>query len=121
MVLIETKLKVADNYGIFVVKCIKIFSKNRVCGNIGDYIMVSVQKKDFNKLPNIKKIFLAIILTTKKIFFRKSGYSIKFNENRVLILSSKDDFIATRLLGPITFEATQKNIQKLLSVAKKCL
>jgi len=66
MVFQGSKLKVADNSGARIVKCIKVLNKNRNYGCSSDLILLTLNKFKRNK-KKIKKrvIYLGIIVSTK--------------------------------------------------------
>lgn len=97
MILVGSFLKVSDNSGARLVKCIHVY-KNKKFGSIGDMILVSVKK--YNPKKKIKKgeMFLSLIIRTKT-FFKYDCFYIKFNDNSVVLLNKKLLPIATRLFG----------------------
>jgi large subunit ribosomal protein L14 len=116
----ESILKVADNSGAKLVKCIKILNGARYA-NIGDKILVSVRSCTSK---NIQKgqIFKALVIRTKKgVRNRKYRHLISFNSNDVVLIQGEENLIGTRIFGPITRELRQKNYRKILSKAKQML
>ena len=88
---------------------------------LGDTIVVAVQQRDYDKKFLKRKIYLGLVVATKKMFSRKGGNYIQFFENRVLLLSEPDKFLSTRVDGPIAMEIRQKKIFKIISLAKAIL
>lgn len=89
----ETMLKVADNSGGKMVKCIRVLGGTRKrSANIGDIIVVAV--KDAEPRKNVKKhqVLKAVVIRKKEATRRKNGSYIRFDDNAVVILegSSKD-------------------------------
>lgn len=116
----QTTLKVTDNSGAKLVKCIKV-SKGfkRRYAKTGDIITVTI-KKLRNKSKLTTKVFKgeihkAIIIRQRKKTKNKDGSSYCFNENSVCLLK-KNKPIATRLIGPIPKSLKKKNCIKLITI-----
>lgn len=122
MIQMNTKLIVADNSGAKTAKCIKVLGGS-FCQQafLGDTIVVAVQQREYDKKFLKRKIYLGLIVATKKIFARKGGNYIQFFENRVLLLSEPDKFLSTRVDGPVALEVRKKKIFKIISLAKAIL
>jgi large subunit ribosomal protein L14 len=122
MVQQETLLKVADNSGAKVVKCIKVLGgTRRRYGSIGDIIVVSVKEV----LPNqaIKKgvILKGVIVRIKKEFRRKDGSYIRFDDNAAVIIDENKNPKGTRVFGPVARELRDKDFMKIISLAPEVI
>lgn len=109
----QTVLKVADNSGAKLVKCIKVpkgFKKK--IAYLGDIILISVKilrnKSKLTSKVNKGEIFKAIIVRTKYKKVRKDGSLIFFNDNSVSLLNKQYKPIGTRIIGPISKELKYK-------------
>jgi len=101
----ETKIKIADNSGATLAKCIKIVSaNNKTTGRVGNMILVSIKKKKHQKKIKKKIIYYGLIIMIAQSSKRKDGSFIKCSENRILIFSLNHKFIASRIYGPIMQE-----------------
>jgi large subunit ribosomal protein L14 len=118
----ESLLKVADNSGAKIVKCIKVLggSKRRYA-SIGDVIVVSVREA----LPNaaIKKgqKLKGVIVRIKKDFKRPDGSWIKFDDNAIVIIDANNNPRGTRVFGPVARELRDKDYMKIISLAPEVL
>ena len=118
----ESLLKVADNSGAKIVKCIKVLggSKRRYA-SIGDVIVVSVREA----LPNaaIKKgqKLKGVIVRIKKEFKRPDGSWIKFDDNAIVIIDANNNPKGTRVFGPVARELRDKDYMKIVSLAPEVL
>lgn len=115
MVIIESKLKAADNAGAVTFKCIKIFGGfQRRYARLGELVgsvaqvrriyntnmdkkilAKKVKKKRKQKSKKVKpniRPYLTLLVATKKITNRQDGSYIKFDENRVLTFSEPTKF-----------------------------
>ena len=130
MIQVQTLLRIADNSGAKVVKCIKVLNKSsnnrKDYAGIGDSILVSVRSlRSINSISKkkIKKgeIYKAIVVRKKKSIQRKTGQSLSFDDNEVVLVNSQDNLIGTRVFGPLTREIRLLNYRKLLSKSKKTI
>jgi len=118
----QTSLKVIDNSGAKIVKCIKVlggFKKKKAFP--GDIIVVTVRKlrNRFKITSKVCKgeLYKAIVLRTKIKRKKKDGSFFCFFENSVCLLNSQEKPIATRILGPISKEFRKKKQMKLVNIA----
>jgi len=118
----ETVLKVADNSGAKLVKCIKVLggSKRRYAG-VGDIITVSAKQVLPNQ--NIKKgtVLKGVIVRVSKEFKRKDGSYIRFDDNAIVIIDNNNNPRGTRVFGPVARELRDKNFMKIVSLAPEVL
>ena len=108
----QTVLKVSDNSGAKLVRCIKVLGGfKRKTAKLGDIIIVSVLKlrNKFKSNSKVKKgeVYKALIIRTKFGYNRKNNL-IYFNENCVCLLNKQDKLISTRIFGPIPKELKKK-------------
>lgn len=116
----QTKLKIIDNSGAKLIKIFQIlkYPSGQNYGQSGDLVLGSVLKFKVNKKVTKKQIYKALIVTSKKNIFRKNGVSIKFDENRgVLIENNK--MLGTRIFGPVSKELKRGVYSRLLTLTKK--
>ena len=119
----ETMLKVADNSGGKMVKCIRVLGGTRKrSANIGDIIVVAV--KDAEPRKNVKKhqVLKAVVIRKKEATRRKNGRYIRFDDNAVVILegSSKEPK-GTRIIGPVAREVREKGFEKISTMTKNLI
>ena len=130
MIQVETNLNVADNSGVKRVQCIKILggSKRRYA-SVGDVIMVAVKDshpsyglKDSNrKKVHSKAVLRAVVVRTAKSMKRKDGTYIRFDDNAVAIIDSKNEPKGSRIFGPVARELREKDFMKIVSLAPEVL
>lgn len=118
----ESMLKVADNSGAKLVKCIKVLGgTRRRYASIGDIIVVSVKEA----LPNgsIKKgnILKGVIVRVNREYKREDGSYIKFDDNAIVIIDSSNNPKGTRVFGPVARELRDGNFMKIVSLAPEVL
>ena len=114
----ETVLKVADNSGAKVVKCIKVLggSRRRYAG-LGDVIVLSVK----SAIPHsdVKKgsLHRGVVVRTKKAVRRADGSYVRFGDNAVVLINEIMEPKGTRIFGPVARELREKKFMKILSLA----
>ena len=117
----QTILKVADNSGAKIVKCIKVLGGfKRTYAYMGDVIIVSVLKlRQKSKITSkVKKgeIYKALIIRTKHRIRTKSS-TILFNNNQVCLINNSGKPISTRIFGPLSKELKKNKWIKLASLS----
>lgn len=119
MVQDRSLLQVADNTGAKIVRVFKVLgAAGKRYAQIGDTVIVSVQKAEPRKTVKKKDVLRAVIVRQKKAFRRKDGSYVRFDENAVVILDkNKDEPIAGRIFGPIPREIAELGYQKIASLA----
>jgi len=121
MIQVGTKLKVADNTGAKIVKCIKILGRGRSdFATLGDIIIVSVKEAEPRSSLKEGQIVKGVIVRTKKSFRRPDGSYIRFDDNAVVIVEKKEPK-GTRILGSIARELREKGFSKIVSLAPEVL
>jgi len=118
----QTILKVADNSGAKVVKCIRIPKGfKRKYATLGDTVTISIKslRNKSKKTSKVLKgeIYKAVILRIKKKYKTKTGIYSNFNGNYVCLLNKQNKPIATRILGPISKILKRKNFIKLINIS----
>ncbi len=114
----ESILKVADNSGAKLVKCIKVIggSKRRYA-SIGDQVVVSVRES----LPNssVKKgsILKGVIVRVNREYRRIDGSYVKFDDNAIVIVDANKNPKGTRVFGPVARELRDNDYMKIISLA----
>jgi large subunit ribosomal protein L14 len=119
MVIVGTKIGSSDNSGIRLINCIKILGPHKYkIGTVGDKIVVSIKKAISKSRVKKNEVHDALIIRTKKTFFRKLGTLIKFNSNVAVVIDKKKHVpFATRLYGPVLYEMRRKRFLKILAIA----
>ncbi len=123
MVQRETNLTIADNSGAKVAKVIGIpgYSKKSTA-NIGDIVIVAVQKAVPHSGLKRHDVKSAVIVRTHKELRRKDGSYIRFDDNAAVIIDPKKNTpIGTRIFGPVARELKEKGFDKIVSLAPEVL
>ncbi len=115
----ETTLKVADNSGAKMIKCIKVLggSKKRYA-RIGDIIVATVKVAEPRRVVKKHEVVKAVIVRTNKEMRRKDGSYIRFDDNAAIILDgATKNPKGGRIFGPVARELREKGFEKIISLA----
>lgn len=112
-------VQIADNSGAKVGRIFKVLgSSKKRYAQVGDLVVLSVQKAEPRKSVKKKDVLQAVIVRQKQPLRRKDGSYIRFDENAVVILEKgKKDPLAGRVFGPIPREISDLGFQKIASLA----
>jgi large subunit ribosomal protein L14 len=118
----ESRLKVIDNSGAKELLVIRNLGGSKVkFSNVGDVVVCTV--KDAAPHGNIQKgkVVKAVIVRTKFGLKRKTGETIKFDDNAAVIIKESGDLVGTRIFGPVARELREKGYNKIVSLAQEVL
>jgi large subunit ribosomal protein L14 len=123
MVQPQSIVTITDNSGAKVGRVFKVLgSSKKRYAEIGDLVVLSVQKAEPRKQVKKKDILRAVVVRQKKPFRRKDGSYIRFDENSVIIINKeKGEPIANRVFGPVPRELGEKGYQKIVSLAPEVI
>lgn len=117
----QTIVRVSDNSGAKVAKCIKVlggFKKRNA--SVGDLILVAVSdlRIKSKKASKIKKggIYKALVIRSKKNIKNYDESFTLFNDNAVSLLNKQNNPIATRIFGPVS-KKLEKSYMKFVSIS----
>jgi len=95
MIQMQTMLKVADNSGAKLVRCINVLGpSNRLRG---------------------------VIVRTKSAYRRKDGTYIRFDDNAIVLINAQGEPVGTRVFGPVARELRDKKMMRIISLAPEVL
>ncbi len=117
-----TKLKVADNTGAKMVKCIKVLGGTRKrYARLGDIIVVTVKEANPKGIVKRRTVEKGVIVRQRKEYKRKDGSYIRFDDNALVIVDKEKQPKGTRVFGPVARELREKGFQKIISLAPEVL
>lgn len=103
-----TKLKVTDNSGAKIVKCIKVLGgSQRRWARIGDVITVAVQEATPRQEVGQGDVQKAVVTRQKKPLRRSNGTYISFDENACVLIDGVKP-IGNHIFGPIPRELRER-------------
>ncbi|RJR10305.1 50S ribosomal protein L14 [Candidatus Parcubacteria bacterium] len=123
MIQTQSLLKVADNSGAKLVKCIRVLGgyKKRYA-RVGDLITVAVRSAQPHGAVKKGQVLHAVIVRQRKELRRANGTYIRFDDNAVVIVEKKNkELKGTRIFGPVARELRAAGYTKLISLAPEVL
>lgn len=117
MIMMQTKLQVADNTGAKIVGCIQVLggSKKRY-GHVGDIIVGSVKKIVTGGTLKEGEVVRGVIVRTRHAIHREDGSYVRFDKNAIVLLDTENNPKGTRIFGAVPREL-RKNFMKIISLA----
>ena len=112
-------VKITDNCGAKIGRIFKVLgSSKKRYAEIGDLVILSVQKAEPRKTIKKKDVLLGVVVRQVKAYRRKDGSYIRFDENAAVIIdrASKEPK-GSRIFGPVARELRTKGFQKIISLA----
>jgi large subunit ribosomal protein L14 len=114
-------VKIADNTGAKIGRIFKVLgSSKKRYAEIGDVVVLSVQKAEPRKSVKKKDVLKAVVVRQKKAFRRKDGSYVRFDENAVVAVTlAKKVYspVGGRVFGPVPRELSEKGFQSVASLA----
>jgi len=105
MIMIGSYLKRGDNSGIQHMRCVRVPGGSfKRYARMGHLIKVALKYMKHRRKLQKKKVYNAIIIGLKRKQYRKDGSFVKFDNNRAVLLSDKNKFIGSRIIGPLCKE-----------------
>jgi large subunit ribosomal protein L14 len=122
MIMLQTRLNVADNTGARELMCIRVLGNSgHRYASVGD-VVVAVVKDALPNMP-VKKseVVKAVIVRVRSSVKRPDGTTIRFDDNAAVIIQKDNNPRGTRVFGPIARELRDKNFTKIMSLAPEVL
>jgi large subunit ribosomal protein L14 len=122
MIMLLTKLNVADNSGAKVLRCFQVVGgTGRRYAGVGDVITCSVREAAPNSKVKKGDVVKAVVVRTRKESGREDGSYIRFDDNAAVIINNFREPIGTRIFGPVARELRAKRFMKIVSLAPEVL
>lgn len=114
----ESALRVTDNSGARVIKCIRVLGgSGHRYATVGDVIVATVKQADPGREVKKGDVVRAVIVRVAQPYGRPDGSHIKFDDNAAVLLSDRYNPSGTRIFGPVARELREKNYMKIVSLA----
>lgn len=117
MIMMKTRLDVADNTGAKIVGCIKVLGgTKRRYAYIGDIIVGSVKKALPGSTLKGGDIVRGVVVRTRSPVRREDGSYVRFDSNAMVLLDNENNPRGTRIFGAVPREL-RINFMKIISLA----
>jgi large subunit ribosomal protein L14 len=119
----RTIVTITDNSGAKIGRVFRVIGSTRKrYAEIGDIVVLSVQKAEPRKSVKKKAIMRAVVVRQCKPFRRKDGSYIRFDDNAVILIDKdKKEPVANRVFGPVPRELGEFGYQKIISLAPEVI
>ena len=118
----ESSVRVADNSGARVIKCIRVLGgTGRRYAGVGDVIVAAVKQAEPGREVKKGEVVRAVVVRTAKEIHRTDGSAIRFDRNAAVLINPQNEPIGTRIFGPVTRELRAKSHMKIISLAPEVL
>ena len=119
----RTIVTITDNSGAKVGRVFRVIGSTRKrYAEIGDVVVLSVQKAEPRKSIKKKAVVRAVVVRQSKPFRRKDGSYIRFDDNAVILIDKdKKEPLANRVFGPVPRELGEFGYQKIVSLAPEVI
>ncbi|CAM9400183.1 unnamed protein product, partial [Ascophyllum nodosum] len=121
----QTLLKVVDNSGTKLVRCIKVKNKSgKSYANVGDVVLVSVRSlrprygRRVRQKTNKSEVHHGVIVQTRKIYRTRGGFGCSFGCNSVALISPQGKPLGTRISATLPSRPRGLKWGKLAAMAK---
>lgn len=121
MLILRSKLDVADNTGARKAAMINVIGKATDTAHIGDVITCNVKEASPGGAVKKGDVVRAVVVRTKKDIRRPDGSVLRFDNNAVVIIDKDMNPRGTRIFGPVARELREKNFMKIISLAPEVL
>ena len=114
----ESSVRVADNSGARVIKCIRVLGgTGRRYAGVGDVIVAAVKQAEPGREVKKGEVVRAVVVRTAKQYRRPDGSYIKFDDNAAVLLGSERAPRGTRIFGPVARELRERQYMRIVSLA----
>ena len=128
MIRTHTIIKVIDNSGAKMVKCIKVKKKGgKSYAEVGDIVLVSVQSlrprygRRIKLKMNKSEIHHGVIVQTRRLYRNKGGVGQSFGSNSVALITPQLKPLGTRISAVLPARLRGLKWAKLAAMAKKII
>lgn len=121
MIMMQTRMDVADNTGAREAQCIHVLGQRKTAAGIGDIIRVSVKDAQPGGMVKKGEKHRALIVRTRHPIRRPDGSVLRFDHNAVVLVDDQNNPKGTRIFGPVARELREKNFMKVISLAPEVI
>lgn len=118
MVVTLTKLKILDNTGASLGRCLMVYRRKEA--SVGDKVILSVIKLRVAE-GRLKKgiLFKALIIVRKSMTKRITGFFFKGNVNGAILLARKDaSLVGSRVKAYVPYDLRVKGFLRVLLISR---
>lgn len=128
MIRTQSFLKVIDNSGAKLVRCIKVKKKGgKSYANIGDIVLVAVQslRPRYGRRVRLKmnksEVHHGVVVQTRRLYRNKGGIGQSFGSNSVALITPQGKPLGTRISAVLPSRLRGLKWVKLAAMAKRII
>ena len=118
MIMMRTRLGVADNTGVKRVSCIGVIGRSgKLVATLGDVVTCNVRETDGDAMIKKGEVVRGVVVRTKASVHRLDGTWLRFDSNAVVLIDAQGNPRGTRVFGPVARELRERRFMKIVSLA----
>ena len=122
MIMMRTRLIVADNTGARRVSCIGVIGRSgKLTATLGDVITCNVRESDPDAMAKKGEVVRAVVVRAKAPYRRPDGSWVRFDSNAVVLIDTQGNPRGTRVFGPVARELRERRFMKIISLAPEVI
>jgi ribosomal protein L14 len=110
-----TCIKIVDNSGGLLGKCIRIYKKK--VGKVGDSLMVSLKKARSQKKLQKGQLVRGVLVRDTRNFSLLGGHFGYCNTSAIVLLKAGNEVLGTRINEPVFNRLKDKGFLKILTLS----
>lgn len=118
MIVMRSRLAVADNTGVKKMLCIGVIGRSgKRTASVGDVITGNVREADPDSMVKKGEVVRGVVVRTRAPLRRKDGTWLRFDSNAVVLIDNQGNPRGTRVFGPVARELRERQFMKIISLA----
>lgn len=118
MIVMRSRLAVADNTGVKKMLCIGVIGRSgKRTATVGDVITGNVREADPDSMVKKGEVVRGVVVRTRAPLRRKDGTWLRFDSNAVVLIDNQGNPRGTRVFGPVARELRERQFMKIISLA----
>jgi large subunit ribosomal protein L14 len=118
MIIMRSRLAVADNTGAKNVSCIGVIGRSgKRTAAVGDVITANVKEADPDGMVKKGEVVRGVVVRTRAPVRRSDGTWLRFDSNAVVLIDNQGNPRGTRVFGPVARELRERQFMKIISLA----
>ena len=118
MIVMRSRLAVADNTGVKKMLCIGVIGRSgKRTATVGDVITGNVREADPDSLVKKGEVVRGVVVRTRAPVRRTDGTWLRFDSNAVVLIDTQGNPRGTRVFGPVARELRERQFMKIISLA----
>jgi large subunit ribosomal protein L14 len=120
MIIVGARIKICDNSGGRIGKCIRVFKKRNkdIAGVILAVSVKFVNIRDRKRKVTVGQLSRAVVVRENNRFWLFGGHTGRCGSNAIVLVKGDNEMVGTRVFGPISNKLRSRGFVKLLAVSR---